>query len=216
MRHSKVLPFPSGKTDGNGFKVFALAFYLTLAYILIFGVSVPDFSLGAIRLSEGGLSVLLILGLMYTFLLRKQIYKSSYFSKNKVLLLILLVIFTLAFQLQALVFMLLAGLYWLLIGHSGKEAPYFLRFHLATALILNFFLLMPYLILQSAVALLIALFKVLQLGAFALPLVLTDQIFLPLLTAGFMGLAAIWLSISALMGRTPYIKIVTQQVRSLA
>ncbi|MCE3236704.1 MAG: hypothetical protein K0Q50_2895 [Vampirovibrio sp.] len=202
-RFGNVLEFPTGQASSNGLKLFAVIFYLFLAYTLTFGTG----------LSEEGLWVLFLLGPIYNFFVRQRIHQSGYFQQNKVLLIILLAILILAFKWIMILLLLLAGVYWLLVGRSGREAPYFLRFHILTGLILNFFILMPYLMINSGLALVYHVSAIFHAGTMVASMLSPIQAALPMLFMGIFWGAAIWLSISALIGRTPYIGIVTPNVR---
>lgn len=205
-RSGKVIDFPMGQAGGNGLKIFAVIFYLFLAYMLTLGTG----------LSEESLWVLFLLGPLYNFFVRQRIHQTGYFQQNKVMLIILLAILVLAFKGTMILLLVLAGIYWLLVGRSGREAPYFLRFHILTGLILNFFILMPYLMLNSGIELVYRLANVFQVGALVSPVITPVHSHLPLLCMGIFWGAGIWLSISALIGRTPYIGIVTPNVRHWA
>lgn len=205
-RSNNVLPFPSDNPSGARLKLLAIIFYLFLAYLLTFGLG----------LSEDGLGTLVILGVLYNFFVRNRIHKGSYFKENAVILGILLVVFIIAFKMAMLLLLLLAAVYWLLVGKSGREAPYFLRFHILTALILNFFLLMPYLLLSAVLGLLFRVLAIAGLAALIAPVIQIEQQVVPLIFIALFCGAAIWLSVSAVMGRTPYIPIVTDNVRHWA
>jgi hypothetical protein len=202
-RPGNVLPFPSDNPSGASLKLFAVIFYLFLAGMLTFGLG----------LSESGLSVLVIVGVLYNLFIRHRLHKGSYFRENAPLLIILLVIFLLAFQGSMMLLLILAAIYWLLVGKSGREAPYFLKFHLVTALIVNFFLLMPFLLFKGSLGLIYSILKLAKLGSLVTPVItiigpISGYVFLELFWA-----MALWLSISVLMGRTPYIPVVTDNAR---
>lgn len=205
-RTGNVLPFPMSDANGNNLKLFAVIFYLVLAYLMTLGTG----------LSEDGIGVLLMLGIMYNFLVRRRWVQSTYFQQNKVILIILLVLLLLVFKAMMLLILVLASIYWLLVGRHDREAPYFLRFHIVTALILNFFILMPYLLFSAGVELVYRLCDLFKIGLLAAPVLLPIQSGLPLLFMGIFWGAAVWLSISAVMGRTPYISVVTDNVRHWA
>jgi hypothetical protein len=205
-RSNNVLPFPSDNPSGAKLKLFAIIFYLFLACFLTFGMG----------LSEDGLGTLVILGVLYNFFVRNRIHKGSYFKENALILGILLVVLVLAFKMAMLSLLLLAAVYWLLVGKSGREAPYFLRFHILTALILNFFLLMPFLLLNAVLSLLFRILAIAGLAALIAPVIQIEQQVLPLVFVALFCGVAVWLSISAVMGRTPYIPIVTDNVRHWA
>lgn len=206
MSPSKVLKFPGGQSSDFNLKLFAILFYLFLAYMMTF----------ATGMSEGGFMILIVVGLLYNFLVRQGVRHTGYLERNKVLLIILLVIVLLAFQWTAILLVALAALYWLLVGRSGREAPYFLRFHILTGLILNFFILLPYLLLMAVLSLLQAVLSLAQLPAvMTTPLASAMSIIFTVFLGIFFG-AALWLSVSALMGRTPYMPLVTDNVRHWA
>lgn len=201
MPASNVLKFPKGQPDGWRLKLFIMIFYGTIAFLLV-----------SSRFSEGGLGLLLIWGVLYHFFIRARIHQSQYFQQNKVLIIILLAFAIGFYQFQGLLMLGIAGLYALLVGRSGKEPPYFLRFHVLTALIGNFLLLAAFLLINGAVNLLLSTLSLLP--------VIT---LLNMSLLGGIGLIAIvglvgfnvWLAFSALMGRTPYLPYVTDNVRHL-
>jgi hypothetical protein len=207
-RSNNVLPFPSENPNGASLKLFAIIFYGFVAYLLTLGTGLSE--------DGDGLGVLVILGIVYNFFVRNRLHKTSYFKDNMLLLVILLVVFVLAFKMAMLLLLVLAVVYWFLVGKSGKEAPYFLRFHILTALILNFFLLMPYLLLNAVIKLIFQLVGLAGFGVLITPVMTITQSVLPLFFTGVIAGAAVWLSISAVMGRTPYIPVVTSNVRHWA
>ena len=106
----------------------------------------------------------------------------------------------------------IASLYWLLVGRSGREAPYFIRFHILTALILNFFILLAYFLLLALLELLGPIFSLIGINML-LKIVLFVSSFSLVAFMGVFGLVAVWLSWNVLLGRTPYIGWVTANVR---
>ncbi|WP_373531413.1 hypothetical protein [Vampirovibrio sp.] len=202
---NNVLKFPGGQSSDFNLKLFAVIFFLALAYIMTLGTG----------MSEEGFMVLIVLGLAYNFLVRHGIRNVDYLKRNKIILMIVGVILLVAFYPFALVLVLLAGFYWLLVGRSGREAPYFLRFHILTGLILNFFILFPYLLLRAFLDLLQAILKLAPLSVISTPLASLSAM-VPLVFMGIFLISALWLSVSALMGRTPYILWVTGNVRHWA
>lgn len=202
-RNSNVLRFPQGQSGGLGLKFFAVLFYAYLAVMLV----------QVMRLSEGTITFLLVLGLAYNYGVRQRPSGNTYLRKNGLLLLILLVLATIVIPVPMISILLMAGIYWLLVGRSGREAPYFLRFHLLTALILNFFILLPYQILQAVWVLVVQVIRVggLESSVSAVLPSVSEGLFL--LGFGLIAGAALWLSLAALMGRTPYIGLVTPNVR---
>lgn len=205
MSPSKVLKFPGGQASDFNLKLFAIIFYCFLAYMLTLGTG----------LSENGFMVLIVLGLLYNFLVRQGIRNTHYLQQNKVLLIILLIIVVIAFQWTTIPMIGLAVVYWLLVGRSGREAPYFLRFHILTGLILNFFILLPYLLLMALLQCIQAVLAVAKLTVLLLPLASVVAV-LPLVAMSVFAAVALWLSLSAMMGRTPYIPLVTANVRHWA
>lgn len=205
MSPSNVLKFPGGHASDFNLKLFAVIFYCFLPFMLIWGTG----------LNQNGFIVLIVLGLLYNFLVRQGVRSTSYLQQNKVLLIVLLVIAIIAFQWAMIPMLLLAGVYWLLVGRFGREAPYFLRFHLLTGLMLNFFILLLYLFLQAGLDLGQALLSLARVPIIVLP-VTTALAYLPLLFMAIFAGAALWLSFSALMGRTPYMPLVTVNARHWA
>ncbi len=202
MSPSNVLKFPTGQPNDISLKLFAVIFYVFLAVMMTLGSG----------MSEGGFTLLIVLGLLYNFTVRQRFHHTAYFKKNKVLLIILLVIFLLAFQLMVIYFLALAGVYWFLVGRSGREAPYFLRFHMLTGLILNFFILLPYLLLASFLALIKTILLVAHVSFLITPVGQIQSGLEQLTLVVFWGVA-LWFSVSALLGRTPYVALVTSNVR---
>jgi hypothetical protein len=206
MRGSKILQFPMGGAGGGSLKLFTIIFYLFVVFMLTFITGV----------SEGSIGFLLMLGLLYHFFVRNRLRLKSYIKRNGILLAIILGLLLWAYPLVTAMVLLIAGLYWLLIARSGKDSPYFLRFHILTALILNFMLLMAFLLFDATMTLLELVFKVAQLSAVTAPVFGVYHAWIPYLMLGILWGTALWLSFSAMMGRTPYIGVVTSNVRHLA
>ncbi len=227
MRGANVLPFPSASPQG-GFvlKAYAILFYLTLGVALGWYLPVSErLPLGAFgRMSavsywepaSSGLFVLFLLMMLYHFFIRQRGHQSVYFRKNRVLITVLAVVVLVLSLPLTVVVLPLSLLYWALVARRGREAPYFLRFHMLTALILNCFLLLPALILQSLLGLTIALVVLAGLQQAAVPVLAWYHVILPWAVLGLFLVPAVLLSISVLMGRTPYIRMVTAGVRQLA
>ena len=105
--------------------------------------------------------------------------------------------------------------YWLLIGRFRRDPPYFLRFHLLTALMTNGLLLLALLSLQAILTLVAALVQLLPLAG--LPSMLYwVAVFWPDAVILLIWGVALWLSLAALMGWTPWIPVVTNNVRHWA
>ncbi len=205
-RFKNVVPFPSEKKNDFNLKLFAMLFYVFVAYLLTQGKP----------LGEDGLFILMILGVLFNFMVRQRIYRTSYFRDNRVILGILLVLFAVLYPLFVILGLGMAGLFWLLVGRTGREAPYFLKFHMLTALIFSFFLLMPTLILRAVLVMVAQALVLAQLVGAGQVLNKMAVLQVPLLLTGVIWGATLWLSISVLMGRTPYLPVVTDNVRSLA
>ena len=207
-RSSNVVQFPSDNQNGFRLKIFAVLFYLFVAYLLTFGTG----------LSEEGLWGLVLFGGMYGYLIKEQAYKRLKIkphekTKFMVIGVLLLVIFLWLYKIVAVLALILAGMYWLLVGRTGREAPYFLKFHLLTALIFNFFLLMPYLIVNAIIVL---IGHSLSMAHLAVPAAVLGDIshhLLPQLMTGLLWGAGLWLAASVILGRTPYIALVSSNVR---
>lgn len=199
-------------------KLFAVLFYVFVAYLLTLPVRAQT-AFGLLpmaQLSDGGIWLLMILGLLYNVFIRHRMHRSSHFKKNLPLIVIITLLILWAYQGQALMVAGITLIYWLLVGRTGREAPYFLRFHILTAMILGTFMLLPFLLLDVFLQLLSALFLVIQLGLVANVL---SGIILPVLHVAALlvfWVAALYMSVAALMGRTPYINLVTPNVRHWA
>jgi len=207
-RPRNVVDFPSNKHSDVKVKLFAMLFYLFIAFLLTLGTG----------LSEEGLWGLALFGVLYNYFVRQRVHRNFQFRQDRqpltwVLIGALLVLFIWVYKLVAIIALVLAFLYWGLIGGNVREAPYFLKFHMLTALVFNFFLLMPYLILVAVILLLSHLLVLFQLPAAGTVVSSIALYYLPLLMTGLIGGASLWLSISVLMGRTPYLGIVTTNVR---
>lgn len=227
MRRSNVLPFPPSDSGGGlNLKGYAILFYLLVALSVAWILPVTEYLPMAqwglmwgvlpVAPSPSGLFLLFTLMLLYNFFVRQKAQHSPYFRRNKTLLLILLGVAVFLFFRMALVVLFLVLFYWLLVVRTGREAPYFLRFHVLTSLFLNFFILMPLLILHEIMGLLGTLSVLAALDAVLGPVFLLYAAFLPWIMLGLFVLPALWLSLSVLMGRTPYIALVTAGVRQLA
>lgn len=204
MPRDNVLQFPpSGGGGGFLLKLYAVFFYAMLAA-----------ALGVLLLLPAGLDLLLILGLLYSFFERQKIHRSPRFKQFLVVWIILGVLVIVAYWQMAVLVLVLAVLYKLLVARNGREAPYFVRFHLMTALLLNFFILMPLILFNETLGLLRCILELVGVWHVSAPAFLTYAGAFPLIRLGLFALPAIWLSIAALMGRTPYIRWVTGGVRS--
>jgi len=202
----QVIDFPSPNQNDGNLKLFAILFYLMVAFMLIF-VS---------HLSEGGLGILTLLGILYNYGIRHRIHKTGYFQKNRLLVTVLLVLILLLYPFAVLTTVLVIGAYWLLVGRTNREAPYFLKFHILTALVFNFFLLMPYLILDALISLAGRCLVLFHMLAPAKVVADLSGQHLPLLMMGLLTGAALWLAASVVMGKTPYIGVITDNVRQLS
>lgn len=202
MKSSNVLKFPGGKSSDWSLKLFAVLFACFLGYMLTLQMG----------FSGDGFMLLILLGVLYQFFIRQGVLYRSYLQQNRLLLIILLVIFLWAFQWKMLLVLLMAGAYWLLVGRSGREAPYFIRFHILTGLILNAFVLLAYFLAVSVLHLLSPVCQLLGL-TFLVNGLGTILPMVPLAFLAVFGLVALWLSWNVLLGRTPYIAWVTVNVR---
>jgi hypothetical protein len=110
---------------------------------------------------------------------------------------------------------LLALAYWLLVSRNRREAPYFLRFHMLTAMIATGLLLLFVLLFQAIIAWLDSLLKLGGMSLF-ISIQYWYELLWPYLTSFLFWGMALWFSFNALMGRTPYLPVVTDNVRQLA
>jgi hypothetical protein len=224
MSRSNVLRFPTDPAGGKGLKAFAILMYLSLAYSVINPaplLSMLGIVSGPVKASlpdQGCIGLLLMLGALYGIVVRKW-YQNNPMLTSKPWLGIV-VGFFLAFSLwqqpQLIpVLIVLSVAYWLLVSRTGKEAPYFLRFHLLTAMISTGLLLLPVLLFQAILHWFESVFKLSGLGLFV-SIDYWFQLIWPFVTGLLFWGTAFWLSFNALMGRTPYLPIVTDNVRQLA
>src|SRR5689334_20777704 len=136
MRHSSnILRFPTGSSGGASLKTFAILFYISLATAIVNPLSILpspgafSFIIRPTLLSGDSLGLLLTLGLLYGLVV-KQWYKRASFLRGRFWVVIVLALLLALSVLPDLPFLLLIGFsYWLLVGRSKREAPYFLRFH---------------------------------------------------------------------------------------
>ncbi len=204
MRDSKVVNFSKNNSDGHGLKLFSALFYLLLAFLLTFAMTAP----------LDALWLLILLGLLYNFLLRRRLNKAAFKSGPTMLIMgLVLVIMLLAFRFHLLVLVLMSGLYWLLVGQACREAPYFVRYHIMTALILNGFILLAVALLWSLHGLVLAGLKLAHLTVVSSWMQTVGPVVSLVVWLGLWGLA-FWLAASALLGRTPYIPFVTKHAQS--
>ncbi|MEM0952436.1 MAG: hypothetical protein AAGI66_09900 [Cyanobacteria bacterium P01_H01_bin.74] len=202
-RYQNVVPFPKKKiASDSSVKLFLILFYCVLAYIL----SV------VFRLSESGLTLLIVLGLVYNFFVRNRFNGQYYLRQNAVLLAILAVLFIFAFQNTMLWVLGIVGAYWFLVARKQTDSPYFLKFHILTALITSFFILMPYLIAVPSILAMMQLFSLLGLQSFSSQVFGVFQYLSVVPTALFFAMAG-WFSVAVIQGKTPELKIITENVR---
>ena len=223
MRQSlNVLRFPMGSSGGMSLKAFAILFYISLASVITNPLSLfPTagsfaFVLRPIPLSGDSLGLLIVLGLLYGLIIKRWHQRNAVLRSKSWVSIVLVVLLVLS-VLRYLPFLLLLGvLYWLLVARTKRsETPYFLRFHLLTGLIANGLLLLALLILQSLIGFVEALSHVGGAEWF-FSVGYWYGIFWPYLTALLFWLLACRLAFAALMGRTPYISLVTDNVRHWA
>ena len=194
---------PSGGGGGFLLKLYAVYFYAVLAA-----------ALGLLLVLPAGLDLLFLLGLLYSFFERQKIHRSPRFRQYMAIWIILGVLLAVAYWQMAVLVLVRAGLYKLLVARDGREAPYFVRFHLMTALLLNFFILMPLILFNETLGLLRCLLELAGVWQVSAPLFLAYAGAFPMIRLAVFALPALWLSLAALMGRTPYIRWVTGGVRS--
>ena len=203
-RHSNVMPFrsPGSAGDGWAIKLFAIIFYLFLGVMLSF-------------LSGNPIGILSFLGLLYWVFIHRRLHRGSYFQQNRVLLIILGLIFFLLFKLESIAILILCGLYWLLVLRTHPDPPYFLRFHLLNGMIFYLFLVLGLGLVNAIMRFAFSLLMFIQPAeALAMLGLYTTGLALGTLYL-FMG-CAVYFAITALMGRTPYLKYITDNVRHWA
>ncbi len=221
-RNSNVLPFPSDPPSGRGLKAFAVIFYLVLALAL----ANPDHFLSrdlffpgfghAPGLGNESLGFIVILGLLYGALVRHRSRVDSFMRGRKVAIYIIGLLILVSVWHYVPYLLLLGVAYYLLVARGGREVPYFLRFHLLTAMVLAGLTALPLLMLEAFLAMLGTLMGVLHAGILWLPVAAILTLVWPIAVLIFFWLPALWLSFCAVMGRTPEIPLVTQNVRHWA
>jgi|GEM_PF-2147557 len=231
MARSNVLRFPNDPGGGKGLKLYAILVYLVLASCVVMPtpllvmLGIPPTSLAMINIShaslippmpnEGCIGLLLVLGALYGLVVR-QWHKNNPLLSQKPWFGIVIGFLLALTVLNHIPVLIILGLgYWLLVSRTRKEAPYFLRFHLLTALISTGFLLLAVLLLQALIVWVESLLKLTGLGI-VISLDYWYKLLWPYVSAfAFWGMA-MWFSFNAFMGRTPYLPLVTDNVRQLA
>jgi hypothetical protein len=223
MRQSvNVLRFPMGSSGGMSLKAFAILFYISLAAVITNPLSLfPSagsfsFVLRPVPLSGDSLGLLIVLGLLYGVIVKRW-HENNPIVRRKSWVGVLFIVLLVLSVLRYLPFLLLlAVLYWALVARTKRtETPYFLRFHLLTGLIANGLALLGLLILQSLIGFVDVLSRAGGADWF-FSVGYWYGIFWPYLTALLFWILACRLAFAALMGRTPYISLVTDNVRHWA
>ncbi|HEY9746236.1 MAG TPA: hypothetical protein V6C99_08475 [Oculatellaceae cyanobacterium] len=198
---NNVLKFPhKNPLQGFHLKAFAVVFYLFIAAMLT----------QVLQANEEGLFFLVLLGILYHFGIRQFGISRQYFRQNGVLLIILFLLALFVFSHALIPIIAISIVYWLLIRRTAKEAPYFIRYHILTALVLNFLVVVGFLLVSASLELLNQIFLLFHFQPFFLPAIAYYKL---LILWGLLWGVAIWLSGAALLGRTPYIGIVTNSIR---
>lgn len=202
-RSSNVLPFPSGMGNGLYLKLFVMLFHLGLAAMLV----------AVLPLSEGALSVVLLTALVYYIFLRRRLHQSGALRRNAWLLILLTLLLTFLYPAPVIFVGAMSLLYWLLVGRAHREAPFFVRFHLLSALTAHGLLLFPFLIAAAVLSLGAAMSRLAHLEPVVSPAIQMMQTGLwGLYLLAFGGLG-IYLGVNALLGKTPYLWLVSGNVR---
>lgn len=197
-RSNNILQFRSA--GDWSLKLFVVLFYCFLAWMLI----------SVLQLSEGAIWFLFMLGGLYFLGIRQKVINQHYLQKNALLLIILFFLALFLFPTTLIPLIAIAIVYCLLIGRSHRDAPYFVRFHILTALLINFFIILTFLLTAALIDFTSQLGQLVHIQS---PWSFSILYYGQLLTKGLIGASAVWLSISALMGRTPYIGGVANNVR---
>ena len=224
MSRSNVLRFPTDPAGGKGLKAFAIILYITLAYSVSYPM--PFFSLlGIIRgpvtapmPDQSCIGLLLVLGALYGLVVRQWHKNNPLFSQHPWMGIVIGFLLALSLWQQPQLIpalIVLAVSYWLLVIRTRKEAPYFLRFHMLTAMISTGLLLLLVILIQAIVVWLGSLLKISGLEHL-MPVQTWFDLFWPYITGFLFWGMALWFSFNALMGRTPYLPVVTDNVRQLA
>jgi hypothetical protein len=198
--NKNILQFPNSPLHGWNLKVFAVLFYVFVAFMLT----------KVVGPTEGAMGFLIVLGFMYHFLLRNQMMSQRYLKQNTILLVILFLLAVFVFPLTLIPIIVVGIVYGLLIGRFTREAPYFVRYHLLTAIVLNALVILAFLLLFAVTDFANQLLLLFHIKTTFIVDIHTYGFFLIL---GILWVIAAWLSVAALSGRTPYIGLVTNNIR---
>jgi hypothetical protein len=198
--NKNILQFPNSPLHGWNLKVFASLFYLFVAFMLT----------NVLGPSEGAMGFLIVLGFLYHFVLRNQMTSQRYLKQNAVLLVILFLLAVFVFPLTLIPTIAVGLVYGLLIGRFTREAPYFVRYHILTAVVLNALIILTFLLLFAVTDFANQLLLLLHIKTTFIVDIHTYGFFLIM---GLLWVIAAWFALMALLGRTPYIGLVTNNIR---
>jgi len=205
----RVIPITSAsrRNYGWGTKVFAALCYVALAYAGYSLLNIPP---------DAGLRVLLnmmfLAVMMYWIFVHQQVHKTSYFKQNRWLLIVIGVCLIILNLQVAVLFALLALLYWALVLRSGGSAGYFLKYHLLTVQALGIIILLGGCIALAVVELIIACLQSLPVGDILSWLAIAPQL-LKYAVMALLIFPSLALAIAALMDKTPRVPSITDWIR---
>lgn len=197
----------SRRTYGWGTKIFAALCYMALAY--------GGFSLLNIQPGVGLrtlLNMMFLVMMLYWIFIHQQVHKTSYFKQNRWLLIVIGICLIILNLQIAVLFALLALLYWALVVRVGGTAGYFLKYHLLTVQALGVIVLLAGCIALAVIELVMACLQPLPVGEIMAWLAITPN----LLNYAVMALLifpSIALAIAALMDKTPRVPPITDWIR---
>lgn len=201
MPPRNVLPFKSPRSSqGWEVRVFTALFYLAMAWLIY-------------PVTSGSLTVVIVAAVLYALFLHRQIHRTGYLRQNALLLGIMLVLLLTVFWQVLLPLLVLTGIFWVMIWRVYHDTPFFVRYHLLTALILDLGLVLALLILEALLGFLGALWSLGPVSLFPAFSFLGVGSGYGLLCLALIWGSAIYLAVLALLGRTPFIPFVSAQVR---
>jgi len=165
--------------------------------------------------TEDKVNLLFLLSILYWAFIQARIHTTRRFKESIVLVVILAALILFVYHDIALWLAGLCVLYWLMIAKT-RGNTYFLRYHLLSALILGFTLLLPFLITSDAVQCAIHLLAAFGLAALSMPLAAGLTLVYPLAGLVLCGGSYVYMAFGALFGASPKLPFVTRNVQYMA
>lgn len=119
-------------------RLFAVVFYVYMAWA--FGLGLGD-----------GLLLMFFWGLLYFIFIVRELHRSMYFKKHHLIIIgILALLLLLVYPGAFIPVVLIAAFYWFGVEkRQPSGAPYFVRYHLLNALVVNIILMMAFMLLVA-------------------------------------------------------------------